>query len=544
VTEPTESTDRAAAAAEDVLRPSRLQVTLAYSLFALVAFAVAAGFRFHQGGAPDNDSFYHIRHAAIYAERGLMTREFPWLVYSIISRLASDIGYGFHLLLIPFAKLRDPIRGLQWASVFEAAAVLLMLYAVMRRHRLAYPWAWPFLLFFLGPPILYTFLLTRPQTLTMGFSALLLSCLITGSPWGALLAAFAISFTHLNISLIIPVIVGAAFVVRIITERTWDWRRAGMALGGLLLGWLARPNPLGVVKIEYVQMIVHTAVRQRGIPLLFGREWLPVPPPDAFSLFSYFLVIWLGLALLFLAATALRKGEESGEGRYLLWCSLLLSLGFFAVTVLNTRRATPLWATFAVIFTAAAFTSFVDPKRQAKRLLNHEARLIAALCVALVFGLMIKDCVDQHLLQGRWGGGEPYRFKPAAEWIAHDSQPGDIVYNVDWSMFPELFCWNTRNYYVSGLDPIFLYAYDSGLYWKAHHLQTADTTEYTCAAQDCAKSRHEDTLTVLTRDFRARYVVLDTQQSVGLYYYLKDRPGVQRGYEGNGLAVFRLKPPA
>ena len=541
MTESAEKTDSATALAGR----TRLPGAGAYLFFALAAFVIAAFFRFHQGGAPDNDSFYHLRHAAIYAERGLVTREFPWLVYSIISRFASDIGYGFHVLLIPFAAMRDPLRGLQWASVFEAAAVLVMLYAVMRRHRLASPWAWPYLLLFLGPPILYTFLLTRPQTLTMGFAALLLSSLLTGRPWGALAAAFAISFTHLNISPIIPVIVGVAFVVRIITERTWDWRRAGFALGGMLLGWLARPNPLGVAKIEYVQMIVHTAVRQRGLPLLFGREWLPVPPADAFSMFSYFIVIWLGLALLFLAATVLRRGEVSAERRSLLWSSLLLSLGFFAVTVLNTKRATPLWATFGVIFSAAAFTSFVNLKeQQAKQLLGQEARMIVALCAALVFGLMVKDCVDQHLLQGRWGGGAPYRYQPAAGWIARDSRPGDIVYNVDWSAFPELFCWNAKNYYVSGLDPIFLYAYDPGLYWKTHHLQIADTTEYTCATQDCAKSKHEDTLTVLTRDFQARYVVLDTQQNVGLYYYLKDRPGVEQGYEGNGLAVFRLKAPA
>jgi hypothetical protein len=523
--------------------PWRLCAALHYLLFAAVALGLAALFRFHQGGAPDNDSFYHLRHAAIYAEKGLLTREFPWLVYSIVSRYASDMAYGFHLLLIPFATRLDPIRGIQWASVAETVAALVMVYAVMRRHRLAYPWAWPFMLFFLGAPILYTFLLTRPQTLTMGFAALLLSYLIRGSAWGALGAAFAISFTHLNISLLIPVIVGVAFVVRLVTARAWEWRRALFAFAGMGLGLLARPNPLGALQIERVQMITHTLVRQSGVPLLFGREWLPVPPADALSLFLYFSVLWLGLAALFIAATALRRANLSPEQRALLWSSLLLSLGFFAVMVMNTRRATPLWATFGVVFVAAVFTSLANPKEEKdKPFLDREARLIIALCVAGLGALMVKDCAGEHLLQRKWGGGDPYRFKAAAEWIAKDSQPGDIVYNVDWSNFTELFCWNTKDRYVSGLDPIFLYAYDPGLYWKSHHLLLGDTTDYTCAAQDCTKSKHEDTLTVLRRDFHARYVALDAQRNAGLYYYLKDRPGAERGYEGEGVAVFRLTP--
>ena len=88
---------------------------------------------------------------------------------------------------------------------------------------------------------------------------------------------------------------------------------------------------------------------------------------------------------------------------------------------------------------------------------------------------MVWEGANQFLLQRQWNGGDPYRFQAAAAAIAEDSQPGDIVYNVDWGYFPELFFWNTKNYYVSGLDPIFLYAYNPNLYWEAHHLQAGDS---------------------------------------------------------------------
>ena len=99
------------------------------------------------------------------------------------------------------------------------------------------------MLFFLGPPIVYTFLQTRPQTLTMGFGALLLSCLVTASPWGALAAAFAISFTHLNIALITLPIVLVAFLARGLSEKRGRLRPALFALGGDGAGMAGAAQP-------------------------------------------------------------------------------------------------------------------------------------------------------------------------------------------------------------------------------------------------------------------------------------------------------------
>jgi hypothetical protein len=44
----------------------------------------------------------------------------------------------------------------------------------------------------------------------------------------------------------------------------------------------------------------------------------------------------------------------------------------------------------------------------------------------------------------------------------------ETVFHGDWDDFPELFFYNPNNYYLTGLDPIFMYASDPDLWirWK------------------------------------------------------------------------------
>ena len=113
-----------------------------------------------------------------------------------------------------------------------------------------------------------------------------------------------------------------------------------------------------------------------------------------------------------------------------------------------------------------------------------------------------------------------------------------LVYNVDWGAFPELFFWNTKQYYVSGLDAIFLYAYDEGLYWKAHHLATGEATARTWGTMEMPAGGGEDTYTVLRQDLKASYVVLDRQRNAALYGYLSGDERYRLGFDDGYSAVF------
>jgi hypothetical protein len=377
----------------------------------------------------------------------------------------------------------------------------------------------------------------------MGFSALLLSFLLAGSAWGVFIASFLIGLVHLNITPIVPVVVIVVAMVKGLIERQWEWQKWLMVLAGVCVGWLLRPNPLGTARLEYVQILVHEIVRQKKIPLLFGREWLPVST-SALAAFSYFILIWIAVAAVLMIAVAVRRSYLTRKDHSFLWSSLALSVVFFAATVAITKRTTPIWDTFAVMFIAKAFTCLLNPLDQRReQFIKRDTRLLLAISVAAVCAVMVYDGLDQHLVQGQWRGIPPDRLKAVSYWLKDHGRPGEIVFNVNWDAFPELFFWNSEQRYVSGLDPMFLFAYDQGLYWKTHHLQTGEGTDYTWGTSDYQDNSREDTYAALRGDFKASYVVLDKLRNEGLFRYMQRDPRFRLGFQDAGSAVFVVAAP-
>jgi hypothetical protein len=515
---------------------------LRYLAFAAAAAVVAAVLRVANLGVPEQDSFYHFRHAALYADKGLFTSAFPWLPYSAFSRFSSDIGYGFHVFLIPFAHLGRDIFAIQLAPVVETIIMMVMVYSVLWRRRIAYSFAWPFVLLFSGPPIVWMLFQTRPQTLTMGLSALLMSALVAGSPLGAFLSALAIAFIHLNIIPIIPVIVGAAGVVKGLAERRWEWRTWAAALAGVGAGWMLRPNPWGAARLEWVQIAVHEAVRLEKIPISFGDEWPPLPLRDC-GMFIYFIALWIAVSAVFLTASAVSRHRWSRGELTFVRSSFVLSVIFFIGMVAVTQRTTLFWVTFAVLFIAQVFSRFLDPGDEAQQpLLGKRARAVISAAIVVLFAAMVRSWTAESVIRGNVPTINPYRMGAVCLWLKDHGRPGKIVYNASWDMFPELFFWNPADRYVWGLDPIFLYDYDKSLYWKAHHLGTGEGTSHTWGTMDSPVGGGEDTYAVLRRDFKASAIVVDTDRGERLYQYLRSDRRYVLGVESGGYAVFALAP--
>ena len=57
-------------------------------------------------------------------------------------------------------------------------------------------------------------------------------------------------------------------------------------------------------------------------------------------------------------------------------------------------------------------------------------------------------------------------IEEAANWINKNTKPKEVIFNASWNWFPVLFYYNPYSYYIAGIEPRFLYDYDSKLYWK------------------------------------------------------------------------------
>ncbi len=506
---------------------SKYSKTLAVGTIFLL---LAVIFQFSSPNIPDPDSFYHLRHAEIYKEQGIFTTDFPWVQYSVISQLKSDLWYGFHILLIPFTYL-NPITDIKIAGIFLTALALFIFYLVLKRHSVPWPFLWTIFLFVSSPNTLNRLLMVRPHTLTLALSLLLLSLLIKGKVRQIALVGFLFSWVHLSL-VWIPILIG--MVILIISRTKSDITKLLYLLGGILIGWLARPNPIGAIKLAYIQVVQLMLEKQKNIPLLFGRELFPLAPRTLFENFTPLMLVWI-TAIVVIIFCVLKRRPMDQPMKIIIWSSLSLSIIFFLMAVLVARRSYDFWGLFAIVFAGLVFALIKESK-----LITAKNIFMTALIATLGFLIFYSPIKNARSL--RENAVKPDLYKEISLWLKNNSQPGDIVFNVRWSDFPMLFYWNQNNYYIGGMDPIFQYAYNPALYWKFHYLSNDDVTQKTCPAMECTATMLEDTHTVLVRDFKARYIVLEKQRNPLVYYYLENNSSYEKKMDTKREALYLIKP--
>ncbi|MFB3882326.1 MAG: hypothetical protein ACE149_13750 [Armatimonadota bacterium] len=525
----------------------RIRRAFGFLLFALVAVALAAYLHLALPGIPDRDALYHFRHAALYRERGPLMSEFPWTQCSMVSKLGADIWYGFHLLLTPFTLDPDPVRGVKLAGAFDLAAMLILVYVAARLVRARLAPVWPLMALTFAPYLLYRLLMTRPHVISIGLAALLLACAAEGSLLGVGLVSFAIAWVHLGFFWVVPLVIGVVAFVRWIVEGRPAWREALAALAGMAAGWVLRPNPIGAAKLVYTQIVQLAMEKHKGVPLLFGGDLTSglqaLAQRGASDFARHFLpgiIVWVLLAIAMTVATTNGTGLAPRR-RTFLWSSFALSGAALVMMIGFSLRAADLFSVFTVMFAAGAYTWLIAPSMEAgvEPWTPFQGRGLLAIGGALLAFMLVSAGSDYVRVMPRMTYS-PQRLKQADEWLLDNSAPGDIVFHAHWDLFPDLFFWNTKNHYVGGMDPIFQYAYSPALYWKAHHLYTGRFSSFTCSDPVCGPANGEDTYLVLTRDFHAKFLVLEQKRHAALFRYALNDPRFQFAFDDGTVAVFRL----
>jgi hypothetical protein len=483
-----------------------------------------------------SDAMYHMRHAALYASISPFMSKFPWLTGSVVGQYASDIWYGFHLLLIPFTYFHEALTQLKSAGIFLLTTMLFLYYFAIRRCRIVFPQFWPFVLLFM---VVWRLAQTRPNALSLGIIVMLFSYLLSGSIWGVFLSSLALTFFHLAFFWLALVVALAVFMVKLFTEKVVEWRKLMALFAGIIGGLLLRPNPIGGAKLVYVQVIELMLVKQK-VMLTFGRELSKLPLNELYDTYAPSVLLWLGIIALFFIALRRSRDKLQPEARTLLWSSLGLSLLFFGMTVFMSARALDQWAPFAVVFMAGCFTHILNPQiAKPKELLRWNLRMNAGIggVILLVAMAVVSMSSYMHKMDE---GVRPYAFREVAEWLKDNAKPKEIVFHTSWGDFSKLFYWNPQNYYIGGMDPIFEYAYSKDLYWKATHLFQSASATTTCGTQFAKDSVPEDIYTVLRRDFKASYLLVSSRREPLLYEYARKDARFISCYDDGEIAIFKL----
>jgi hypothetical protein len=89
-------------------------------------------------------------------------------------------------------------------------------------------------------------------------------------------------------------------------------------------------------------------------------------------------------------------------------------------------------------------------------------RTLAVATVALALSIFLFFNVRSTVRE--IGQSEPHdHYRAGAEWLRNNVPSGQIIFNTDWDDFPRLFYYDPTHYYVSGLDPSYLFDRDPDL---------------------------------------------------------------------------------
>ncbi len=488
----------------------------------------------------DTDGFYHIRHAWEYRVNGPFQTAFPWTQDSSIKTYASDIWYGFHILLIPFTLFHLLIYGIYWGTFAVTIASLLLAFWAFKRLRVRWPLFWTMIFAVITADLMYRLAMLRPHPLSLGLTLLLFSFLVENPvslrglwPIAAISAVFA--WIHISLIWVAGIVALAVALFHVLSRRGAGWRSLLAAGTGVLAGWLARPNPVGTLKLAVIQVVKLMSVKQQMLPLRFGRELTPfVWENFVDQLIPITILLILAAGFLLFLIKSRRFRELRPEIRVAVWSSGLLTLIFAAMTFGIARRSNELFVGFGSIFIALLATLFYQQKNS--RSASHTLAVLAAIIALIIAPFKNIYRFDTYVTNAF----HPLLMQPAGEWLGQHTKPGEIVFNIHWDRFGELFFWDPNNYYINGMDPIFEYDFNPQLYWKTHFYSIDAATGYTCAEVRCTAGQVESTYQALKNDFHASYIVLEKSRNPSLNKYLSTAPAFRNVFENPDTVVYKI----
>lgn len=510
---------------------------VALPIILIVSFSLFINARMNK--IADTDSFYHIQHAAIYKETGLLNNSFPWAQYSVVNKYSADIWYGFHMLLLPLTNFPDLLDGMEAGSIAITIIASLLFFLALLKLKVNWPYLWLFIFVFATADLMYRLTMLRPHPLSLGIVALIFAYLATENTKYSkviiCLLGAAFSWIHLSLSWV-PILVAVILaMIQYFQKQDFDFRKYLSLALGLFIGLILRPNPLGAIKIAYIQVVQLMLEKQSNIPLRFGLELSPFRWENFVDqLIPITVLLILGIGCLWWIFKNNGGTFLGGKFKSDAIAALTLTGIFFLMTFGIARRSNELFIAFAVIFIALAFERFHEAYRRQDWIYYSAVTIAVIAMIYMPFKTMYR--FDTYIPNAF----DAYRMKDVATWLKNNAQPEEIVFNIHWDRFAQLFYWNSNNYYINGMDPIFEYAYDPSLYWKTHFLAIDAGTSFTCGKIKCTKEEVEPTVDVLKKDFHASYIVIQKLRSPKLYAYLSSAPEFRKVFEGDTDAVFKV----
>jgi hypothetical protein len=422
----------------------------------------------------DFDGYYHVKWSRMLWESirsHSFPPAFPWLPLTTLNpKDYVDHHLLFHILQIPFTRLRDLRLGAKVGSTIFATLAVVSCYWLLVRYRIRYLLVWLIALLACSAPFLYRLNMAKAPPLAIIYLIVGIYLLFVKKYWP--LALLAVIFT-LTYDMFVLLIVATAIWVIVIawTERRLEWRPLVWVVLGTAAGLVINPYFPHNLYLLYEHLKIKLTASDFSTKV--GSEWYPY---DSWEFLGNSVVACVAMVVGYVAFDLGERKRSHYPLFFLLFSTALL------VMTARWRRIAEYWPPFAVLFSAfslqpwlegtrSAFTRlppdvldelrpFLDrdddpiPPRETEQ--QELTRTIAVAAVAVVLALAL--FFNLRVTAKDIASSEPHEYyKGGADWMRANIPPRQIVFNTDWDDFPRLFYYDETHYYVSGLDPTYLF---------------------------------------------------------------------------------------
>jgi hypothetical protein len=533
------------------MRSTAIKRTLPY----IIAFILAFAF-FYVLQSPvslgDPDTYYHAKMARMMAEQGLTFDNFPYMNVTILKDNYVDYHWLYHVALIPFEKVFGGLTGIRIATVCFSSLFITLFFFILRRSNISFAPAY-MLLMATVPTFVLRMSVAKATSLSLCF--LFLGILFMIEKRHILLFVISLIYVWLYGGFVLLTGIAFLFIMSMgimnVLDNKSDIMKArviylpalkfflkgiftkdalkigGATIGGNLAGLVINPYFSANIEFYWVQIYKIAMVGSPGAFDL-GRGWYATP-------WQVMLLETLGmLIVLAVLLYLLLKFKVKVNSTFVF--AAVVAVAFLVLTKRSLRMfeyAAPVWAWFIAtgfhgLQQAVSREQLVTKLRQrfwhTRRSQTVTGIIVAVAIGALGFSLydgltFVKKSLNNHPL---------HHLSGPAKWLEDNTPVGSTVFNAGWDDWPFLFYFNSSNYYLVGLDPMFMHEYNQKKYKVWFDIITG---------RDGEKLHH-----TMTSQFNSRYVVVSKKRKfLPLIRNLNVSEKIHKVFEDRQGYVFALE---
>ena len=484
--------------------------------------------------SPD-DHYFHFRFAQGLLNNGFFNsfRHFQTIYFTGIAHGEHFLYYNFlfYLVLIPFTFLTPLYLGIKLFAITSVALIGTIFYIFFKKINIKCSFLWAVGFFaIIGLSSFWRLFLSRPFVFSPAIIILLLLALHKRKYFWIFFLSFIYLFWHTSTFLIPFAVVFIYFIALALYERKYEWK----ILFWAILGTLA--SVLVAFLIDhgfFINLRDNLFSVLSGVLNLSGKavnisEGGEVYPKNLFDFLNQNLL----LIVMFLLSVVIYVFIYFGERKYLstldsvlkkkrvvmLTLFLSSSVFFVAIQIISNRFA-DFFIFFSWIFIVLVLSEIFSYIEFTKPNLKKFSGCAIFICLIYVF---LNNTLQLNNIFAS-NGSRPETLSKVGNYLSLNLKKGDIVFDLNWSWFPQLYYYAPDQYYAIGLEPKLTYLYSPKLYWLLVNVGNG----YVCETEKCpdqvalrnksfnrkdlfrkwTKEEGDKIANVVMTDFKSNYIV-------------------------------------